>query len=225
MSQPTKNALSVAALVVLAIAFWMLLISPKNDKADELGSQVTALQAEVASAQSAIASGKEAKANYRRNYQQLLILGKAVPADSGTASLLVQLSDLSRHSRTPFEGIELKSEGGAEEGEIQDVSELPPLGAKAGPAGLQSMPYELSFEGGFFDAANFIGSVDRLVQTKSGRVVVDGRLMTFDSFEMTPEEGSLSYKHLTLNFTTTAYAAPVGQGLVSGASAGSVAIE
>lgn len=235
MSQSTKNALSVFALVILAGAFWLLLISPKKDKADELQKQVSALQSEVAGVRQDVAAGVAAKKSFSHSYQQLILLGKAVPADSGTASLLVQLNAISTGTDTPFEAIELK-EGGAEavaptEGEGaegENVDALPPLGSSAGPAGLRAMPYELSFVGGFFDAADFISRVDSLVQTKDGRLYADGRLLTFDSFEMSLPSATTSgpsYKHLDLKFSATAYATPFGQGLTAGASSTGPEIE
>ena len=35
-----------------------------------------------------------------------------------------------------------------------------PIGATVGTAGLPVMPYEMEFEGGFFEIADFFGAVD-----------------------------------------------------------------
>lgn len=232
MTQSTKTALSVAVLVIVAGAFWLLLISPKRDKADELSKQVASARTELASAQQQVKSSLVAKKRFPRSYQQMILLGKAVPVDSGTASMMVQLNELGNHSRTPFLGIELKegvtAEAPLEGVEAESVDSLPPLGSGLGPAGLGAMPYELTFEGGFFAAADFIASVDSLVQTNHGRLYVNGRLMTFDNFEMTlPSSavGSFGYRELSLKFHVTAYTTPVGQGLTAGASSAGPAIE
>ncbi len=228
MSQQTKNAVAVLGLVLAAGAFWLVLIAPKREKAEELSKQVAALRAEVVGARNDVAAGLAAKRNFPHDYQQLVLLGKAVPADSGTASLLVQLDDIGSHNRTEFVSIELK-EGNAAGGEsaeaAEEVAALPPLGSTVGPAGLRAMPYELSFVGGFFDAADFIAGMNSLVQTRNGRVRVDGRLLTFDRFEMTVPSTSLDYKELDLKFYVTAYATPVDQGLTAGASAAGPAPE
>jgi len=219
MSQPTKTALSVFALVIAAGAFWLLLIAPKREKADELSEQVAAARTSTAAAKQQAAQGLAAKRNFPRNYQQMVLLGKAVPADSGTASMLVQLNDIGRHNHTPFLGIELKT-GEGEEGEEaeSEVTSLSPLGSGVGPAGLRSMPYDLNFEGGFFDAADFIEGVNGLVQTKQGRVYADGRLVTFDRFEMAASKTTYRPKELSLKFFVTAYVTPPGQGLTAGAT-------
>jgi len=221
MTQGTKTALAVAGVVVAAVAFWLLLIAPKREKADELGTQVTAARSELAAAHQKSAQGLAAKRNFPHNYQQVVLLGKAVPADSGTASLLVQLNHISTHTKTPFLGIELKGEGdeAGAEGEGEDeVASLPPLGSKVGPAGLRAMPYELSFKGGFFDAADFIERVNALVETKKGRVHVDGRLVTFDGISLAASKSTFHPKELELKFFVTAYATPAGQGLTAGAT-------
>jgi Tfp pilus assembly protein PilO len=220
-NQQTKVALAIALLVVAAGAFWLLVIGPKREKADELSAEVTAAKAEVASARIKVAAGLKAKRNFPHNYQQLLLLGKAVPADSGTASLMVQIDHLSEHSRTPFLGIELKEGAGAEEGtaEGEAPTALAALGSGVGPAGLRAMPYELTFKGGYFDAADFIQEMNSLVTTEKGRVHVNGRLMTFDRFELAAGESSLNPKHLTVKFFASAYTTPPGQGLTAGATA------
>jgi Tfp pilus assembly protein PilO len=217
--QQTTIAIAVAVLVVIAGAFWLLVIGPKRDKANELSAEVTAARAETASARSKVAAGLSAKRNFPHNYQQLVLLGKAVPADSGTASLLVQIDHLSEHAKTPFLGIELQ-EGTTEEGSTEGAvpAALSALGSSVGPAGLRAMPYELSFEGGYFDTASFIHAVNSLVTTENGRVHVNGRLLTFDRFEMAAGESSLNPKHLTVKFFTSAYTTPPGQGLTAGAT-------
>ena len=218
MSQPTKTALAVLGLVVAAGAFWLLLIGPKRSEADELAGQVSSARSELAAAKQSVAGGLTAKHDFPHNYQQMVLLGKAVPADSGTASLLVQLNHISTHNDTPFLGIKLKSgESAGGEGEAEETS-LSPLGSTVGPAGLRSMPYELSFEGGFFDTADFIEGVNSLVKTKDGRLYADGRLLTFDSFVMAASKSTLKPKELTVKFFATAYATPPGQGLTAGAT-------
>ena len=88
-----------------------------------------------------------------------------------------------------------------------------PIGAVVGPAGLATLPYTLTFKGGFFDIANFIGGVDNLVQpTASGvRVTPDGRLFTVDGFAL---NGGLpgSSPRLKANFAVTTYATPADPG-------------
>jgi len=99
-----------------------------------------------------------------------------------------------------------------------------PLGAAVGPAGLPTMPYDLSFSGDYFQVADFFGSVDSLIHTADGDVKVDGRLLTVDGFTLaTPEQSAATpgafdpTPALNVTLTTTTYLTPAEQGLVAGA--------
>lgn len=224
-SQSTKTALAILVVIGLAVAFWMLLLAPKREKATELGERTEQLSAEVSTEQARAAAALAAKENFPRNYQQLVLLGKAVPVEAATPSLLVQLSGVSARSETSFQSITTGGEsgGGGESPGSTEATEsaasLLPLGASIGAAGLGAMPYSLDFEGGFFDIADFIEGIDSLVETKDGAVDAKGRLITIDGFNLAPsgEEGSSS-DLLRANFSVTTYVTPPGQGLTAGAT-------
>jgi Tfp pilus assembly protein PilO len=223
-SESAKTALSVVFVIVIAAAFWLLLLSPKKEKADELKAQTTTLTTELASAETSANEALAAKKSYTSDYNKLLQLGKAVPADASTSSLLAELSGLGYLSETSFVSISQGGENGGEppteEGEAE--TSLPPLGAITGPSGLLAMPYSLEFAGGFFQVADFIHRLDSLVKTKNGTVDAHGRLVTVDGFELTPAnlEGSHGGSGLlAASFSVSTYVTPPGQGLIAGATA------
>jgi Tfp pilus assembly protein PilO len=216
-NESAKTALAVFVVIAIAGAFWLLLLSPKRDKANELKDQAATLTTEVESARAQEQEGLAAKKGFGADYAKLVQLGKAVPSDAATSSLLIELEAIGTLSKTDFKSIVLSGEGGAEESEGGE--ELPPLGAKPGPSGFLAMPYELEFEGGFFDVAAFIHKLDSLVQTKSGGVDAKGRLVTVDGFELSPNSGEESGSgRLSAHFTVNTYVTPPGQGLTSGAT-------
>jgi hypothetical protein len=94
---------------------------------------------------------------------------------------------------------------------------LQPLGAIVGPAGLPTLPYDLGFQGTFFDVADFIGGLDDLVTPTDGGASVspDGRLFTIDGFSLS---GGGQSPTLDANFLVTTYVTPEDQGLTAGAS-------
>jgi hypothetical protein len=94
---------------------------------------------------------------------------------------------------------------------------LQPLGAIVGPAGLPTLPYDLGFQGSFFDVADFIGGLDDLVTPTDGGASVspDGRLFTIDGFSLS---GGGQSPTLDANFLVTTYVTPEDQGLTAGAS-------
>ena len=227
----------VAMLVVaaLAIAFWVLLLSPKRDEAAKLSEQIAQVESSLAQHQSEITVAEGARKQFPVDYQKLVVLGKAVPASDETASLLVQVSGIAKRTEVKFKDISLSAEGGS--GEAPPAAPAPaegapvspteaeasllPLGATIGPAGLAVMPYTLSFEGSFFQIAAFIKRLDAMVKTNNEEVTVDGRLITVDSFSLTSAqgEGQGSAGALSASFNVTTYLTPPGEGVAPGASA------
>ncbi|HTT94455.1 MAG TPA: hypothetical protein VMF55_07265 [Solirubrobacterales bacterium] len=224
-NESAKSALAVVFVIAIAAAFWLILLSPKRDQANELKDQAATLTTELESAQAQADEALAAKKDFAADYAQLVQIGKAVPADAATPSLLVELEVLGDLTRTNFHSISLGTgEGGESGGEASSESgesqSLPPLGATSGPAGLLAMPYALEFEGGFFEIAEFIQGLDSLVKTKDGEVDARGRLITVDSFELTPaEEGGGSSSTLVAHLSVSTYVTPPGQGLTAGATA------
>jgi Tfp pilus assembly protein PilO len=223
MSQPTKTALAVVAVIVLAGAFWLALLGPKREKASELAEQTTSLQSEVATERQRAEAALAAKREFPRYYSELVLLGKAVPAEAATPSLLVQLNGVSDAAGTSFQSITGGSGGSEETTSVvspgEDASALPPIGSASGPAGLLAMPYSLQFNGGFYEIADFIEGLDSLVKTKEGVVDADGRLVMIDGFDMAPlEEENSTPGELSGTFGVNTYVAPPGQGLTAGAT-------
>lgn len=101
-----------------------------------------------------------------------------------------------------------------------------PIGASVGPAGLPVMPYQLKFTGGFFEIADFLESLDRLVHARHAAIDVHGRLLTVDGFALKPSDsasqtGAVSpIPTLTADLSVTTYLTPGDQGLTAGASPG-----
>ena len=91
-----------------------------------------------------------------------------------------------------------------------------PLGATIGTAGLGVMPYTLTFEGDFFQLADFIHGLDSMVTTTNSNVAVDGRLITIDGFTLKGSDGGFPKLHATVSVTT--YVTPPEQGTTVGAT-------
>jgi Tfp pilus assembly protein PilO len=235
MGANANNKIIVGMLVVaaLAIAFWMLLLSPKKGEVSKLDTQVTQQEESLSVHREEVQRGLQAERAFPQEYQQLVVLGKAAPAEDETASLLVQLNQISGHSHVRFRTfvLEGESESGeaeapeapAEEGAASSPSPTEvaasklPLGASIGPAGLAVMPYKLTFEGSFFHLADFIHGLDSLVETKNSEVQVTGRLITIDGFDLTADENR-GFPFLQAEFTVTTFQVPPEQGVTGGAS-------
>jgi len=108
----------------LVAAFWFLVLSPKREEATKLGDEVATLEEEVALAEQEALAGELAQDGFEDNYQNLVVLGKAVPADGDTASLLLQLQGISEETDVDFRGITLQSTGSSD---AQQIATPPPL--------------------------------------------------------------------------------------------------
>jgi len=230
LSSSNLAVLGVLAVAALAFAFWTLALSPKREEASELDVQAKQVKASLAQHRTEIAVAEEARKEFPAEYQRLVVLGKAVPGDDDTASLLVQVNRIAAGAGVRFSNLALASSGEAEaapEGTATTAStpisateaaaSTLPLGATVGPAGLGVMPYTLTFNGSFFAVADFIKGLDSMVETQNEKVTVDGRLLTIDGFSLqaAPKAG---FPALEASFSVTTYLTPPGEGVTAGAT-------
>ncbi len=94
-------------VAALALVFWLLILSPKRNEANELGNQISDLKSSIDEQKQIADFGEQARSEFPRDYGRLVVLGKAVPADSDTASLMVELNRLSSESGVQFRSIEI----------------------------------------------------------------------------------------------------------------------
>lgn len=231
MNSNKRILVAMGAVAVIAIAFWMLLLSPKRDEAKKLDQEIVKQQESLSVHRSEVEQGLQASRDFPRAYQQLVVLGKAAPADADTPSLLVQLNTIAHHSHVRFQGFSLAAADAgepAEEGEAPSAEAEPvsptevaastmPLGASIGPAGLAVMPYGLTFKGSFFHLADFIHGLDSLVETNNSEVSVTGRLITINSFNLSAD-ANRGFPFLEASFSVTTFLVPPAQGVTAGAS-------
>jgi Tfp pilus assembly protein PilO len=105
------------ALVALAVGFYLLVLAPKRADAGKLKDQINELHASISAAEQQATYGEEARQDFPKYYGRMVVLGKAVPGEADTASMLVQFSSISRASRVKFNSIELsQGNSGASEG-------------------------------------------------------------------------------------------------------------
>jgi hypothetical protein len=226
-SQGSSTQLIVAmlAIAVLAIAFWVLLLSPKREEASDLAAKIETAESSLAQHEAEAAEGRRAREQFPVAYQRLVVLGKAVPANDDVASLLVQLNRLSGEAGSSFRNITLSSSGSAEESPAappasptEAEASLLPLGAEIGPASLGVMAYKVELDGSFFEIADVLKNLDGLVNTRGGNVNVDGRLLTINSFSLEGDK-ELGFPALEGSLSLTTYLTPPDQGLTGAPTA------
>jgi Tfp pilus assembly protein PilO len=260
--------MGVVVAIVLGV-FYFKVLSPKRGEASSLKKDITDLQAQVDQQKQTAAFAEDARQHFPTYYGRLVVLGKAVPADADTSSLLVQLNSVASRTGVKFDIIKLNasssststasaseaassaastaessssaeptgttdtstgssgatppsSTAGATTAATEAMAANLPLGATVGSAGLPVMPYDLTFQGTFFDVAEFLKGVDSLVHLRdSGLVSANGRLLTVDGFSLAPKEGTNpADPTLVVNLAVTSYVTPSDQGLTAGATPG-----
>lgn len=216
----------IVLTVVLAIAVlggaWVAVVSPKRSEASKLATQVTEATAQLASAESSLASAHAAQVQYAKAYASIVSLGKAVPASQEVPALIYQLSLASKLKKVDFASIAASAPAGTGAGPAAATS-------PAAAAGFSQMPFSFVFEGSFFDLEHLFGQLNGFtVRRASGGLQVSGRLLTIQSVKLAPKaastqpgSGSHGSQELTGSITATAYVLPAGQGLTGGATAAS----
>lgn len=215
-----SNSLVVAMLVIvaLAVAFWVIALGPKRSEASKLDAEVAKLEESVELHRGELAQGEESKRRFPVDYRRMVVLGKAVPGDDDTASLLVEINHVAADTGIEFKDIKLSQASSAAEspaavpsGEAISPTEaeasLLPLGAAVDGTGLAAMPYTLTFQGSFFEIADFIAKIDSLVETKNSEVSVRGRLLTVSGFALLPDPNK-GFPALQGKFAVTTYVTP-----------------
>jgi len=108
------------------------------------------------------------------------------------------------------------------EGEAPPAAGAPadPSAAPAGQAaattlpGLQTVPLELTFSGGFFELADLLHRIKRFVRVANDRVLVRGRLMTVEGLKFE----TVDTDELKVTMSANIYLVPVDQGVTAGAT-------
>jgi Type II secretion system (T2SS), protein M len=88
--------------------------------------------------------------------------------------------------------------------------------AAAPPAGLETVPLTLEFEGNFFKLADFFHELKRFVRVANQDVLVSGRLVSVDSVRWASD--TTIFPRIRAEVTATVYLSPLTQGVTAGAT-------
>jgi Tfp pilus assembly protein PilO len=196
----TFRLLIVAVVALGAVGgYWKLVLAPKRAQAVELEQQVATQQAALVQTQNLIATYEGARDAYEANHDTVVRLGKAVPTDDDTRSLVVQLDASAKRSGIEFDTLNVNG-GGASGGEGSPI----PGAVNAGS--FSAMPFSLSFSGNFATLGSFFARLERFVSLKGDEIAVSGRLMRVESISLSPGEGG--WPALTAQVGASSYIVP-----------------
>jgi hypothetical protein len=220
VSQRTKILAAAVAVLALVGAYWHFSVAPQRAEAARLGDEIAKQEQAVASAQATLTSYRAAKAAYPSNYATLVRLGKAVPQDDDTRSLLVQLDAAARRSGVDFRTLSVSTQAGAADAAATATTpatgtgDTPPGAVAVGSAGFSALPFEFSFRGRFADLSGFFSRLQRFVTAGNQRMTVTGRLLRLDSVTVKPD--AAGFPRLRADVTASSFLLPATEGLTAG---------
>lgn len=226
----------LAALALLA-ATWLLAVSPKREQAAKLATEVTAAQAQLATAESQVSSAAAAQAQYQTAYASIVHLGKAVPAAQEVPSLINQLAQATNEKNVEFASITATVPGtgtgtdaGAGASSTASASATAGAAMASAEAGFTQMPFTFVFNGSFNSLYSLFQQLDGFtLRTTSGGLNVSGRLLTIQSVKLAPVSesgsggsaqgsGTSGPEQLSGTIAATAYVLPASQTLTGEAT-------
>jgi hypothetical protein len=206
----TRNVRILIGVLVAAgagFAYWHFLLAPKRLEAADLATKQQQAQAQIAQAQATLATYTKARSAYAGNYAKIVRLGKAVPADDDTRSLILELDASASRSGADFSAMQL-SGGGASSAAptggapTTDTAPVPPGAVKVGQAGFAQMPFQFNFKGNFDSLESLFGRIERFVSVKGDKIAVDGRLVRIESLQLSAAEEGFPYLSAVVNAST-----------------------
>jgi hypothetical protein len=227
----TRDRLMLIGIVALAVLLgaWFTTVAPERQRAAKISAEVETARQQLASAESAADSAKNAQAQYSSAYASLVSLGQAVPASAETPGLIYTL-DRATHSRNVgFTSISAGTSGTASSSSSSSAAAT----AAAQDTTFSQEPFTFVFNGSFVDLYKLLDQLEGFtVQTSAGALHVNGRLLTIDSVSLAPSTsaatsttGSSKSKapRLTGTISATAYVLPAGATPLGGATPSSPA--
>jgi Tfp pilus assembly protein PilO len=106
----------------------------------------------------------------------------------------------------PPPGEDVAPADGGEAPPVASVVIQPPPGAVVGEAGLLTVPFSFTFDGGYRELERFLAAVHALAKSEGGKIKVRGRLVTIDGFSLSAAQGG--FPELMAVVSATAYLLP-----------------
>lgn len=210
MSRTYKILLVLVVAVLAGGGYWKLALAPKRAEVVELDEQLAVAEAQLEQSRALVNTYRGAQKAYKTNYETVVRLGKAVPTDDDTRSLLVQLDTSAKRAGVDFDAINLNGGGGS-----PDPTAATPAAPGAVNAGtFSAMPFSFGFTGTYASLGDFFSRLERFVSLKGEAIEVSGRLVRIENLTLTPAEGG--WPGLTAQVGASAYIVPETQAVAAG---------
>jgi type IV pilus assembly protein PilO len=179
--------ITAVVAVVLVVAWYFLLFSPKQRELSDLDQQVQSAQSELTAAQAQVVQLESYKKTAPQSRAEIVRLGKMLPAAEGVPGLIIELTKT------------------AEASGVDVASIVRGTTTQGTPFGIQSLTLQVA--GRFFDVEDFLYRLEEYVAFRNASFRVTGRLLQVTTLQMQPVSGAASgtSPELTVSVGLNAY--------------------
>jgi type IV pilus assembly protein PilO len=167
LKPPVLIALIVVGVLVVGLLGWFALVHPQGAKLKSLKAEAASVQQQIDDQRAKTAAARGAP---KIHVADVYRLAKAMPDKTDMPDLLLELSQLARDTGIQFDSIQPQA--------AQSVS------------GYTVVPVNVTFNGNFFNLADFLYRLRTLVDVHNARLDATGRLFSVDTltFSEAPEK-------------------------------------
>ena len=177
---PLTPVIAAALLVVAVVAYW-LLIQPKRSEIGRLGDDIEQLESQV---RLATVNARKNEPVVRIRVADLFALAKAMPDEEDMPGVILEMNSVASGA-----GVEFVS--------------IAPQTPTPTATGYRVLPIALKFEGNYYDLTDFLFRLRNLVAVRDGRLAARGRLFTLDQLDF--HEGPGGFPQIEAALTVAAY--------------------
>jgi type IV pilus assembly protein PilO len=177
-------AIVVVAVLVVGFAGWFTVIRPQGSKLSDLKAEARNVEDKIAAYQQQVAAARSAP---KIEVADVYRLAKAMPSKTDMPDLVLELSQLARDTGIRFDSI--------------SPQPIAPIGSYS------VLPISVTFNGNFYNLADFLYRLRSLVTVHAGRLDATGRLFAVDTLTFNESELKFPQIQATLVIDAFIYAA------------------
>lgn len=174
----------VGGILVFGLAAWFVIVHPQSGKVAGLKKQAQAVQQRIDAYHQQVTAARSAP---KIEVADVYRLAKAMPTKTDMPDLVLELSELARDTGIQFDSIS-----------PQPVAAV---------GSYSALPISVTFNGNFYNLADFLYRLRSLVTVHAGRLDATGRLFSVDTLAFNESEKKFPQIQATLVIDAFVYAA------------------
>lgn len=186
--QISLTPILAAALLIVLVVGYLLVIKPQRDSAGKLDEEIAALETTLTAARAADDDDEEP--GLQIDYADLFRLAKAMPDEEDMPGIVLELDAIASSSGVKFIAIQPQT--------------------VVSKGFYRALPITLTFDGNYYDLTDFLYRIRNLVTVRNGALDATGRLYTLDSIDM--HESQAGFPKVEAALTVSAYVFGSGPG-------------